>query len=143
MARRCAFTLVELVVVIMILGILAAVAVPKLIGTTANATDGGLKQTLSVVRDSIEMYAAEHGGQMPPADDEGFKEALKPYLRATKFPKCPVGSRKDTVKFSTVTDGGELPIDGNTGWIFNSPDGRFIANCSDTSNDTTTSYKDF
>ena len=75
MEKRQGFTLVELVVVVMILGILAAVAAPKLLGTSGTATDNGLRQTLSVVRDAIERYAAENGGDFPGTDEATFKTA--------------------------------------------------------------------
>ena len=81
MEKRKGFTLVELVVVVMILGILAAVAAPKLLGTSGTATDNGLRQTLSVVRDAIERYAAENGGDFPGTDEadvQGGDRALSP-----------------------------------------------------------------
>ena len=64
MKNRNAFSLVELVVVIMILGILAAVAAPKLFSTSGTATDNGLRQTLTVVRDAIDLYAADNAGAL-------------------------------------------------------------------------------
>ena len=76
MEKRQGFTLVELVVVVMILGILAAVAAPKLLGTSGTATDNGLRQTLSVMRDAIERYAAENGGDFPGTDEASFKAAI-------------------------------------------------------------------
>lgn len=144
MVRRNAFTLVELVVVIMILGILAAVAVPKLVSTTGNATDNGLRQTLAVVRDAIDVYAAQNASKFPPADSEtNFKKALEPYIRGA-FPKSPVGKKDDSIKLDTSTEAGAaITADGSTSWIYCSKDGRFIANCSDKANDGNTKYSEF
>jgi prepilin-type N-terminal cleavage/methylation domain-containing protein len=125
MRKQTGFTLVELVVVVMILGILAAVAAPKLLGTSSTATDNGIKQTLAVVRDAIERYTAEHGGSYPRSDTEAnFKTDLKPYLRGS-FPKCPVGNTA-AVAFSAADP---LAVTGTTGgWIFSSGSGEFAVN---------------
>jgi general secretion pathway protein G len=127
--RRSAFSLVELVVVIMILGILAAVAAPKLLQTSGAATDNGLKQTLTVVRDAIELFAADHGGALPGADGNvaTFKSDLAPYLRGS-FPECPVGAKDADVKMSsgaTAIAGAASPTEG---WHYNYTTGEFIAN---------------
>ena len=120
------FTLIELVVVIMILGILATVAAPKLLGTSAAATDNGLKQTLSVVRDAIERYAAENGGQLPGPDEAGFLANLDPYLRGS-FPKCPVGANKNASVDVTAADPVAVTVAAK-GWVYSTKTGEFIVN---------------
>ncbi|MFO0790613.1 MAG: type II secretion system protein [Pirellulales bacterium] len=132
MRKNKGFTLIELVVVVMILGILAAVAAPKLLNTSGTASDNGLKQTLGVVRDAIERYAAEHGGALP---GEGgatdFTDDLKPYLRGEEFPTCPVGSMSNDVAISTSA--GTTTVGGNEAWRYNNADGTFICNSTATS----------
>jgi general secretion pathway protein G len=128
MDKRQGFTLVELVVVVMILGILAAVAAPKLLGTSGTATDNGLRQTLGVVRDAVERYAAENGGDFPGTDAATFKTELVPYLRG-QFPICPVGGKNADVAYGTSST-----VSGTQGWRFNSTTGEFIVNSTDTDN---------
>jgi len=126
--HRQGFTLVELVVVIMILGILAGVAAPKFFNTSKTAGESSLKQTLAVIRDAIELYAAQNGGALPAAVDGDFQSDLAPYLRGT-FPKSPVGTA-NTIKFTAG-------VDGTTGWIYAA--GNFTANSSAT-DDAGTAY---
>ncbi len=141
--RRNAFTLVELVVVIMILGILAAVAAPKLLKTSQTATDNGLRQTLSIVRDAIELFAAENGGSLPPCTDAttSLQNALKPYIRGT-FPKCPVGTNDQNVTAST-TDPLTADVAPANSWKYNTNTGEFIVNSAALSGDGITAYEAF
>ena len=125
------FTLIELVVVIMILGILAGVAAPKLLSVSSDATDNGLKQTLAIVRDAIELYASENGGSLPPCTGTGadFRSALAPYIRGS-FPICPIGLAANKNSDVVPTGAGATTADSpsSAGWKFNTADGTFICN---------------
>lgn len=127
--RRNGFTLIELVVVILILGILAGVGAPKLFSTSGLATENGTRQTLSVVRNGIELYASANGGQFPACTVDGkgpgnFHEFLSKYIRGD-FPSSLVGSLDNSVKPSTADP---LVPDGTTGWMYNTVTGEFICN---------------
>ncbi len=58
MKYRCtqAFSLIEVLVVVVILGILAAMVVPKFAGATENAHTASVESTLATVRSSIASY---------------------------------------------------------------------------------------
>ncbi len=59
--RQSAFTLIELMLVLVILGILAAIVVPQFGGVTANANVKAAKTQISTFATSIEMFEVDNG----------------------------------------------------------------------------------
>ena len=142
------FTLIELVVVVMILGILAAIAVPRLLGASHQATDNGARQSLGVVRNAIDQYTTEHAGALPGADGQEvtFKSDIKNYLRGQDFPTCPVAAKNNAVRMM----GGSGPIASSIGgtssthsWVYQFGTGEFYINSNAPTNDGSTTYDQY
>jgi len=134
------FSLLELVIVVVIVGIIAAIAIPRMSRGAAGASDSALSGDLAVLRNAIDLYAAEHGGTYPTAADivaqlttytdaSGNDNATKtttyiygPYLRTV--PALPVGAKKGKTGIAAAT-GDEI------GWIYTVASGTITANCTD------------
>lgn len=65
MAKRKGFTLVEILIVVAILGILAAVVIPEFQGHRVQAQESTAKEMLQSLRGRMELYTAQHN-EIPP-----------------------------------------------------------------------------
>jgi len=65
MRKRSGFTLVELLIVVIILGVLAAVAIPQFTDTTGDAREATLDTNLNQLRNAIELYYHQHNNKYP------------------------------------------------------------------------------
>ncbi|MBB6429256.1 prepilin-type N-terminal cleavage/methylation domain-containing protein [Algisphaera agarilytica] len=143
------FSLVELVIVVVIVGLLAAIAIPRFSRGAAGATDSALSGDLAVLRNAIEMYGAEHNGTYPLAATfeaqltqytklDGSTSATKdadfpygPYLHAV--PALKVGAAAGGTGIKAVTAAPTLEdADTSVGWLYNQTTGQIYAN--DTTN---------
>ena len=57
--RNRGFSLLELVIVVVIIGIIAAIAIPRMSRGSAGAADAALTGNLAVLRNAIDLFAAE------------------------------------------------------------------------------------
>ena len=69
---RQGFTLVELLVVITIIGLLVAIAIPTIGGALAKVQDGARKVEVTSIADAAEKYYLEHGDYPPDGSDFGI-----------------------------------------------------------------------
>jgi general secretion pathway protein G len=105
-ARRLprGFTLIEIMVVITILGILAALIVPRVVGRTDDARIAAAKQDIASLLQALKLYRLDNGAY--PTTEQGLKSLLvKPtiepipqnwkqggYLERSSTPKDPWGN---------------------------------------------------
>src|SRR5271166_6399652 len=73
------FTLVELLVVILIIGVLAAIAIPSFLSQKSKATDSAGKELVHAAQNAAETYATDHAGNyqgMTLAGLQGYEKTL-------------------------------------------------------------------
>lgn len=73
------FTLVELLVVMLILGILAAIAIPTFFNQRDKARDASAKEAVRTAQTAMETYKTDHNGEATGADAADLK-AIEPTL---------------------------------------------------------------
>lgn len=131
MPRRSAFTLIELLIVVVILAILAAAVIPQFTDSTLDAKESTARINLGVLRKQIQLYKTQHDGRLPSAD---LNELLKqtdvtgaagsdfgPYL--LRVPENPLsGSTK--VRAATANPPAAASGASDAGWLYHAASGN-------------------
>src|ERR1700759_5332928 len=74
------FTLIEILVVVLIIGILAAIALPSFLGQTARANDAAAKTQVGTLQTAMKEFARDNDGSYKGATLEKL-EAIEPTLK--------------------------------------------------------------
>jgi general secretion pathway protein G len=102
-ARLRGFTLIEIMVVITILGILAALIVPRVVGRTDDARITAAKQDIGAIMQALKLYRLDNGRY--PTTEQGLRALIERpstdpqptnwkqggYLERSSIPKDPWG----------------------------------------------------
>ncbi|OIO03936.1 MAG: prepilin-type cleavage/methylation domain-containing protein [Elusimicrobia bacterium CG_4_10_14_0_2_um_filter_56_8] len=125
---RKGFTLIELMIVVAIIGILAAIAIPKFADLINKSKEGATKGALSSVRSAVQVYYGDNEGWFP-ADDLACITANAKYLKEMPLAKLPGTGHGDVATVvNTYADGG--------GWYYanditiSTTWGNFVVSCS-------------
>jgi general secretion pathway protein G len=151
MRAKSGFTLVEILIVVVILGILAAIVIPQFTDASTEAKTSSLCSDLQTVRSQIELYKIQHTDNLPGvvgighATDADFEEALTGYtntsgiVQAAKgdgivgpyLQKIPKNAFTNSTGVTTGTDDpNSFTLDetgASYGWYFNTDTGMFYA----------------
>ena len=121
------FTLVEILIVVIILGILAAIVVPQFTEASSDAKLSNLTTNLQSIRAQLELYRLHHNGDYPAdittglttkTDSDGVAGGTYgPYLQ--QFPANPFVY---TAAAAVLTDGAA-----GSGWSYTAASGAFTA----------------
>lgn len=132
-----AFTLIELLIVVLILGILAAITIPRFGNASDEAKEAVLVSNLAVMRQAIEMYRVQHLDKYPgqpsvmhfaqnlvvsSAADGSKWGPYGPYLSGGELPSNPF-----TGTYTLWQIQGSGPT-GATAWAYSPTTGDFRAN---------------
>ena len=140
-AKKSGFTLVEILIVVVILGILAAIVIPQFTDASTEAKEARLVSDLQSMRSQIELYKIQHNDNMPGVGtgaasfliamtgytlvdgSEDPNKAPGPNVYGPYIQKIPTNPFNDD---DTVTEDGTLG-DNSGGWEFNTTTGAFHA----------------
>jgi general secretion pathway protein G len=149
MKAKSGFTLVEILIVVVILGILAAIVIPQFTQASTEAKQNSLMSDLQTFRSQIELYKVQHTDDLPTDGGLTFVAAMTgqtelsglvsdgdptngvygPYLQ--QIPKNPFND------MATVREDG-APAGANTeGWRFDTTTGAIQADDTGTCADGT------
>ena len=140
--RTRGFTLVEVLIVVVIMSVLAAVVIPQFSASTEDARKSTAEFNVSTMRSVIETYKGQHRGTLPAHDstDKNFPTLIAktlatgvidpagpygPYL--LEMPENPyTGNSVVEVTTKTSLQAGDVTAGSAGGWLYNTTTGHIF-----------------
>jgi len=121
------FSLVELVIVVAVLGIMAAIVVPQFRSQSTQARMAVVKDSLRILRSAIELYTSQHGGvppgyenddpETPPTSSDFYQQLVVDRNYLARIPKNPFNNLKTIKMIGNSETFPSDPVDGY-GWVY-------------------------
>jgi|SRR4051812_18046989 general secretion pathway protein G len=129
------FTLVEILIVVIILGILAAIVIPHFANASVEARRSSLTSTLQSVRAQIQFYMLQHGDKPPALAGTDWTPMTEtttfngkdtgPYLATT--PTNPINGKSEILTVTADQLGGAAVTTPAMGFVYNTNNGKIWA----------------
>ena len=104
----------EMMVVVAIVALLAAIAIPNLLAARRNANEAAAKATLRTIATSIETYASANGGNYAPSDnttdDDYLTSPTPPYLTKRSESESYCGATISGYTYNCLINKGDYTI---------------------------------
>ena len=125
---RRGFTLVEILIVVIILGILAAIVIPQFTNASQNARESSLQSTLQTLRSQVQLYKLQHGDVLPDLITDWTpltastsygnpSQTYGPYMQAV--PVNPMNGNSNVVDSTVATGAATAPTVGSAcGFVY-------------------------
>jgi len=130
--KNQAFTLVEILIVVVILGILAAIVIPRFANASKDAKRAALASQLNQVRAQVQLYTIEHGDQRPAnLNGNNWTDLITQSVyngtnRGPYLPNIPVNPLNGFTNIAVVASDptwGDPVVGANVGFVYNSSNG--------------------
>ena len=122
-----AFSLVEMIIVVAILGILAAIVLPIFQSHTEEAKEAAGKDNLRILRNVVQFYAVQHGNVAPgytnddPTQPASYTNFWIQVVRDGDYlPEIPNNPFNESKLVTVLGNSDSFPAEapGDTGWIY-------------------------
>jgi general secretion pathway protein G len=127
-AQRNAFTLIEVLIVVIIMAVLAATIIPQFADSTTDAKRSALEYNLHTMRSQIELYKMHSGAYPATLTDltSTTPDGYGPYIDAV--PENPFNGSAAEAAVSSVPSG---PNATGEGWLYMNSTGKVWGNCAE------------
>lgn len=141
MRNNKGFTLVEILIVVVILGILAAIVVPQFTNASSEAVKGALQSQLQTITSQVELYRVKHNGAYPHNVDTNFagsaaNDGWGELVSGEYLKEAPLNGYTGDSKLVTGNEAAALgeTRDSANGWYYDSNTGSIFAAAYDRAN---------